>query len=232
MSEQTSSQNLSTLERAVSAGLGGFALARYGGRSLLGTAVALGLIQRASTGHCAIYQALGVDTKDPSTPTFSPASVSLTKSIVVQATPEQIYPFFSRDLERLVALSPEVVSLERLGTSLSRWTVKTPVGKQTFDSEIVERQENRHLSWVCRDGMFPHSGEIHLEPGVRGTTVRVSMEYRPPGGAVTAQLARITGKEPHEALERTLYNLRSLLEAGEVPVASAADQPMTKELTR
>ncbi len=218
MSDLTHSQNLSTTERAVSAGLGGFILARYGGRSFLGTTLAVGLIQRAATGHCQVYKALGIDSKDPSTPYLPPTpTVHVSQAIIIRATPEQIYPFFSRDLEKLVALSPEVVSLERLGTGLSRWTVLTPIGKHTFLSEIVEREENRRLAWCCSESRFPHSGQITLDAGDRGTTVRVSIDYQTPGGNLAAQLGRLTGHEPHEALQRALYNLQSLLETGEVP---------------
>lgn len=217
MSELTHSQNLSTTERAVSAGLGGFILARYGGRSLLGTALAIGLIQRAATGYCQVYNAIGIDSKDPTTPYLPTPTVHVSKVITIRATPEQIYPFFSRDLEKLIALSPEVLDLERLGTGLSRWTVQTPIGKHTFISEIVERQENKRLAWACTESRYPHSGQITLEPGDRGTTVRVSIDYRVPGGNLGAQLGRLTGHEPHEALQRALYNLQSLLETGEVP---------------
>jgi uncharacterized membrane protein len=216
MSELTTSQNLSVLERAVSAGLGGFALARYGRSSVLGTVLAAGLLQRAFTGHCAVYQALGVDTHDPTTPTFQRPSVKLSKAVTINAPPEQIYPFFTNRLEALVALSPEVVSLERLDDGGSIWTVQTPIGKHTFASQIVGQVENRSVAWRSDDNRFPHQGEVTLQPGPRGTTVRVSMEYQPPGGAPVAHLSRITGKEPHEALERTLYQLQSLLETGEI----------------
>lgn len=219
------SQNLSTLDRAISAGLGGFALARYGGRSVLGTILAAGLIQRAATGHCALYQALGIDTKDPTTPTFSRPTVQLSRSVTIRATPEQIFGFFSRDLERMTEISPEVLSLERLTSDLSRWTVQTPVGKHTFESRIVEREPDRHLSWTCEEGRFPHSGEVHLMPGPRGTTVRVNISYQTPGGVPVAQLARLSGHEPHEALQRALYNLQSLLEAGEVPQSMPVTTP-------
>lgn len=220
MSELTHSQNLSTAERAVSAGLGGFILARYGGRSILGTALAVGLIQRAATGHCQVYSALGIDSKDPTTPYLLPTPpVHVSQAILIRATPEQIYPFFSRDLEKLVALSPEVLELQRMGTGLSRWTVQTPIGQHTFISEIVERKENERLAWACTESRYPHSGQITLEPGDRGTTLRVSIDYRVPGGNLTAQIGRLTGHEPHEALQRALYNLQSLLETGEVPQA-------------
>jgi uncharacterized membrane protein len=234
MNELKPSRNLSTLEQAVSAGLGGFVLARYGGRSLVGTVLAVGLLQRAATGHCAVYQSLGVNTSDSKTPAFARPTVHLSKSVVIQAPPEKIYPFFSRDLERLVALSPEVLSLERIGTELSRWTVRTPIGKHTFDSRIIERQENRSLSWQCDQGRFPHRGNIELTPGARGTTLRVSMDYDSPGGAVAMHLSRLTGHEPHEALERALHNLQSLLEAGEIPQAQASldNGSVKKEITR
>lgn len=217
MNESTPCQNVSTLERAVSAGLGGFVLARYGGRSVFGTVLAAGLLHRAATGHCAVYQTLGVDTADPSTPLLERSSVPLSKSIMVDAPPETLYPFFTEELSRLASLSPEVISVESLDADRSRWTVRTPVGRHTFESKIVERVENRSLRWECEDERFPHQGEVTLTPGPRGTVVRVAMTYHTPGGALAAQLSRVTGHEPHEALERTLCNLRSLLEAGEIP---------------
>lgn len=230
MSDQTFPQNLSTTERAISAGLGGFALARYGGRSLFGTLLAAALIHRAATGRCSVYRSLGVDTKDPTTPTFSRPSVFLSKAVIIRATPEQIYPFFTSRLEELAALSPEVLSILQLGQSTSRWTVKTPVGRHTFESRVVEREENRRLGWDCQEKLFPHSGQITLRPGPRGTTVRVSITYQPPGGALAAHLSRITGTEPHEALERALYNLQSLLETGEVPIAMPQNGKAGKEI--
>lgn len=232
MSQTTSNQNLSTLERAISAGLGGYALARYGGRSLLGTVLAAGLLQRAATGHCAVYGALGIDTKDPTTATFPRPTVQLSRSVTIRATPDQIYGFFSRDLERWTELSPEVLSLERVGTELSRWTVRTPVGKHTFESRIIEREPDRRLTWSSQEGMFPHSGEVTLTPGARGTTLRVSIEYQSPGGAPVAQLARLTGREPHEALQRALYNLQCLLETGEVPQAEPTLSLVGKETSQ
>lgn len=216
----------------MSAGFGGFALARYGGRSAVGSLFAAGLLHRALSGHCTVYNSLGINTKDPDTPTFVRPSVQVTKSVMIKATPEQIYPFFSRDLERLIALSPEIVSLERLGSGLSRWTVVTPVGRRSFESQLVKREENRRLAWECSDKFVPHEGEIVLTPGPRGTEVRVSMSYHPPAPALAAQLSRLTGHEPHEALERALYNLQSLLEAGEVAKAKLSNGQARKELVR
>lgn len=214
MSYQSLSYNLSVTERAISAGLGGFALARYGGRCLFGVLLAAALIHRAATGRCSAYRSLGGDARDSTTPT--PVSVFLSKAVIIRALPEQIYPYFTSDLEKLALLSPEVLSLEYLGQGRSRWTVQTPLGKQSFESRIVAYKRNRRLTWSCKNALIPHSGEVTLRPGPRGTTVRVSITYQPPGGALTAQLSRLTGIEPHEALERALYNLQALLETGEV----------------
>ncbi len=220
MTNTTNTQNLSTTERALSAGLGGLALMRYSRKSALGTVLAAGLLQRAATGHCAVYQALGVNTQPASTPTLEPASVKLTKSVTIQAEPTEIYPFFTSNLERLVELSPEVLALERVSDTESRWTVSTPIGDTTFLSRVISEEKPHHVSWMCEEGHIPHSGEVLISPGSRGTLVCVTLEYRPPGGKLAATLARVTGKEPHEALERTLYNLRALVETGEIPTAS------------
>ena len=227
-------QNISNLERAVTAGLAGFALARYGGRSLFGTALAAALLHRAATGHCSLYQAAGIDTSVPSMPLLQRSSIQLSKSIVINAGPERIYPLFSTRLEKLAQLSPEVLKLEKIDTDISRWTVRTPVGYHSFESRIVSRLENQQLSWECNDTKFPHRGQVILTPEARGTVVRVSMDYHVPGGAVSAQLARVSGHEPHEALERTLFNLRSLLETGEIPRSVTHPNPSLagKETTR
>lgn len=234
MNSSNSCQNVSNLERALSAGIGGYALARYGGRSLFGTVLAAGLLHRAATGQCAVYKAMGINSADPSTPLLERSSVKLSKSIVIGAPPEEIYPFFSHQLARLARLSPEVVELEQLDESRSRWTVQTPVGRHSFESRVVDQLENRSVRWECDDSRLPHQGEVTLTPGLRGTVVRVAMEYHPPGGSVTAQLSRLTGHEPHEALERTLQNLRSLLETGEIPRSQTHPNPdlTGKELVR
>ncbi len=234
MRESTPCKNVSNLERAVSAGLGGFALARYGGRSVFGSVLAAGLLHRAATGQCAVYRAIGVDTADPSTPLLERSSVQLSKSVVINASPEALFPFFTNDLVKLARLSPEVVAVEKIDQDRSRWSVKTPIGRHEFESRVVERVDNRSVRWECLDSRFPHQGEVTLTPGIRGTVVRVSMEYHTPGGNLAAQLSRVTGHEPHEALERTLWNLRSLLETGEIPRSDThPNQDLTgKEIAR
>lgn len=234
MREPNPFPNVSNLERAVSAGLGGFALARYGGRSVFGTVLAAGLLHRAATGQCAVYRAIGVDTADPSAPLLEKSSIQLNKSIVIDAPPEALFPFFTNDLARLARLSPEVLAVEKVDDERSRWSVKTPIGQHSFESRVVEKVDNRSVRWECDDTRFPHQGEVTLTPGIRGTVVRVSMEYHTPGGNLAAQLSRVTGHEPHEALERTLWNLRSLIETGEIPRSDThPNQDLTgKEIAR
>jgi uncharacterized membrane protein len=65
------------------------------------------------------------------------------------------------------------------------------------------------------------SVRFHDAPGGRGTEVKVVLQYTPPAGALGAAVARLFGEEPSQQISDDLRRFKSILEAGEVPIATA-----------
>jgi uncharacterized membrane protein len=53
-------------------------------------------------------------------------------------------------------------------------------------------------------------------PGGRGTIVKVSLQYNPPGGVVGAFVAKLFGEAPDQQIEEDLRRFKQVMETGEV----------------
>jgi uncharacterized membrane protein len=63
-----------------------------------------------------------------------------------------------------------------------------------------------------------NAGSVRFEPatGDGGTTVRVTLRYDPPGGAIGAAVARLFGENPEQQIEEDLRRFKQVMETGEV----------------
>ena len=68
-------------------------------------------------------------------------------------------------------------------------------------------------------------------PG-RGTMVRLTMRYDPPGGIVGKGIAKLLQREPHIQARRDLRRFKSLLETGEVRDQRLAVRPQVRNPDR
>src|SRR5918999_5424208 len=128
-----SSVNVGQTERWAS-GLAGGALALYGlsRRTWGGVVLALvggTLIYRGSTGHCYMYDAIGVNTAETTdNPLVSvPAGkgIKVEKSVTVNKSPEELYRFW-RNFENLPRFMNHLESVKDTGGGRSHWVAKAP----------------------------------------------------------------------------------------------------------
>jgi uncharacterized membrane protein len=70
------------------------------------------------------------------------------------------------------------------------------------------------------------AGSVHFTkaPGDRGTEVKVELQYLPPGGVVSALIAKLFGEEPEQQVREDLRHLKEILEAGEIPTVEGQPQ--------
>jgi uncharacterized membrane protein len=229
-----SSVNVGQTERWGSALVGG-ALAIYGltRRSWGGVVLALvggTLIHRGSTGHCYMYDAIGMNTAETTdNPLVSvPAGkgIKVEKSVTVNRPPEELYRFW-RNFENLPRFMNHLESVRELGEGRSHWVAKAPAGKTVeWDAEIYNEKENELIAWRSLEGAdIPNAGSVRFEraPGGRGTEVKVALEYDPPAGSLGAAVAKLFGEEPEQQVQEDLRRFKQVMEAGEVPTTQ--DQP-------
>jgi uncharacterized membrane protein len=151
--------------------------------------------------------------------------VRVTKTIIVNRSPEEVYRFW-RDLANLPTFMKHLESVQVTGDNRSHWKATGPGGKTVeWDAEIVEDQPNTRIAWRSLEGSdIDNSGSVQFEraSGGRGTLVRVELRYTPPGGVVSATLAKLFGEEPGQQVDGDLRAFKQVLETGEVVKSDAS----------
>lgn len=140
-------------------------------------------------------------------------------AIIVNRPAEELYAFW-RDVTNLSRFMSRIAKVEATGERTSHWTAKTVAGVSlAWDSEITDDQPNRRIAWRATKGAtVDTAGEVTFTPapGGRGTVVRVSMHYRPPGGVVGSMVAKVLGKAADLQLRADLRRFAQLMETGEL----------------
>jgi uncharacterized membrane protein len=107
----------------------------------------------------------------------------------------------------------------------SHWVAAGPAGLAVeWDAEIINEVENQMLAWRSLPGSeVVTAGSVNFEsaPGGRGTQVSVRLQYAPPAGKAGALIASLFGREPSQTVREDLRHFKQLLEAGEIPRATA-----------
>ncbi len=225
--ESYKAPNVGTAERAASV-IAGSLLAFYGikKRSLAGVgaaALGAGLVHRGITGTCAAYRSLGINTSDiePGQHVSVPyeTGVRVDRAITVNKPRREVFQFW-RNLENLPRFMQHLDCVKVFDSRRSRWVAKARGGRTAeWDAEIINEIENELIGWRSLPGSrVNNAGSVHFTDaaGGRGTEVRVSLQYNPPGGLVGAMLAKWFGEEPSQQVSDDLRSFKRIMETGEL----------------
>lgn len=216
--------NVSEPERVVSAVAGGalavLGIARGGWGGWMLAVVGGGLAFRGLTGHCDVYNALGVDTAQQARAGVRHGQgIKVEKSVTINKQPDALYGFW-RNFSNLPRFMKHLESVTDAGDKRSHWVAKAPAGTTTeWDAEIINEIENELIAWRSLEGAtVPNAGSVRFEhaPGNRGCIVRVSLSYEPPGGKLGSLIAKLFGEEPGQQVEEDLRRFKQLMETGEI----------------
>jgi uncharacterized membrane protein len=217
--------NVGQPERVVSV-LGGGLLALYGlsrGRTngLLLSAIGAGLLYRGATGHCQLYQMLGLNFAEHDSRTAIPSGqgVKIEESITILRSPEELFAFW-RKLSNLPQVMRHLVSVQERDEKRSHWVARGPVGTVEWEAEIVTERLNELIGWgSTEDSTVATAGSVHFQcaPGNRGTEVRVVLSYDPPAGRLGAAIAWLAASDPTSEIRDDLRNFKRIMEIGALP---------------
>lgn len=214
-------------------GLGGAALLIWGWRrrswpGLVLSSAGADLLNWSCTGHY-LHETLGfteLTSKGLRALVPHQLGIRVARSVSIHRPVDEVYRFF-RDFKNLARVLSHVNDIRETDDKHSHWFVKGPGGMEVeWDAEIIEEQPNELISWRSIGSPDVESaGSVRFEraPGERGTFLRVSLNYLPPGGALGAAIAKVFGEEPEMQIKEDLRRLKQMLEAGEI--ASTAGQP-------
>lgn len=234
--------NVAKPERVASVTLGA-ALITYGLRRRDATGVAAAIVggafvHRGATGNCPVYNALGVSTADAdavldssrrSDVTGRAATVNARDAIKVERTvtisaPRAVLYAFWKDFTNLPRFMEHLESVRVDSATRSHWKAKAPAGKSVeWDAEIVNDVPDSIIAWkTVGDPDVANAGAVNFSdaPAGRGTIVKVTLDYEPPGGRIGNLVARLFGEDPDRQVREDLRKFRQLMETGDVTTSA------------
>ena len=160
--------------------------------------------------------------------------VKITQAATIRKPADELYAFW-RNVENLPAIIRDPVSITPVSNIESHWSVSAPGDRRVeWDALIINDEPGRLIAWRSReDSQIANAGSIRFElaPGDEGTEVTVSLEYIPPGGAIGAWIAKLSGEEAGQQVGQALRRFKALMEAGEIPTTEGqpAGQPQKRK---
>ncbi|GAA4614702.1 hypothetical protein GCM10023195_64300 [Actinoallomurus liliacearum] len=156
--------------------------------------------------------------------------------ITVNRPRDEVYRFW-HDVENLPEFMIHLVTVRDLGDGRSHWRATGPLGRTLeWEAEIIDDRPNELIAWHVTHGLIAgNSGTVGFTdaPGDRGTEVRVTLHYAPPGGAAAAAFTRLLGEHPDQLVRDDLRRFKQVMETGEVVRSeSAPEGTLTKRQLR
>jgi uncharacterized membrane protein len=188
--------------------LGGLLLALAGGALLL----------RGATGHCLLYQQLGINSAKLNTETGVPGNkgIKVEKTVTIRRSPQELYRFW-RELENLPRFLEHVKSVREIDQQRSHWIVKGPAGSELeWTAQIITDREGELIAWESLPGAeVQNAGSVRFEASAdgRSTEMKVALQYQPPAGVLGAAVARLFGEDPAQQLDKDLTRLKEIVES-------------------
>jgi uncharacterized membrane protein len=219
---------------AVGAALLAYAVRRRDPAGLVAALIGGVFLQRGATGHCMVYEALGLSTGSADdvldTPSYDDVTgraatvnarkaIKVERSITIDKPRAELFAFW-RNLENLPRFMEHLVSVRTLSATRSRWTAKAPAGQTVeWDAEIVNIVPDSIIAWKSvGDPDIANAGAVNFTDAAndRGTTVRVTLDYEPPAGKLGELFSHMFSEEPDRQIREDLHRLKQLMETGQI----------------
>jgi uncharacterized membrane protein len=141
------------------------------------------------------------------------------RSVTIGRPRDEVYAFW-RDFPNLAAVMENIQQIQTVDAKRTHWVVKGPAGRTVeWDSIVTDDEPGRLIAWQSVEGAdVRNSGRVEFldaAPG-RGTIVRATIAYDPPGGTFGEWIAKLFQREPNLQVRRDLRRLKQFLETGEI----------------
>jgi uncharacterized membrane protein len=168
----------------------------------------------------------------------SDESAIIGRTVTINRPRSEVYAFW-RDFSNLAIVMENVERIDVIDRTRSHWVVNAPVGRTVeWDAVVTADEPDSLIAWETVGGAdIRSSGRVEFldaAPG-RGTMVRATIAYDPPGGMIGEWIAKLFQREPNVQARRDLRRLKQYLETGEVtssasPSARKSESPTEQYL--
>lgn len=163
--------------------------------------------------------------------TIDPSRALLAEAVTINRPAQELYEFW-RNPRNLLLVMENIQAIEVIDDTRSRWTVKAPGERElSWESVVTKDVPGKEIYWQSAPGAdIANSGRIEFrEAGTRGTVVRATIAYDPPGGAIGQFIAKLFQREPRIQARRDLRRFKQLMETGEIATAARTRKQFEEE---
>lgn len=163
--------------------------------------------------------------------TIEPSRALLAEAVTINRPAQELYEFW-RNPRNLLPVMENIQAIEVIDDTRSRWTVKAPGERElSWESVVTKDVPGKEIYWQSAPGAdIANSGRIEFrEAGPRGTVVRATIAYDPPGGAIGQFIAKLFQREPRIQARRDLRRFKQLMETGEIATAARTRKQFEEE---
>lgn len=156
--------------------------------------------------------------------------VNVESFITINRSPVELYRLW-REPRTLPQVMGYFAEINTIGENSARWSVRAPLGQSIeWDARIVEDRPDEFVRWESVEGAsVPNEGSVQFRPapGDRGTEVRLSFRFDPPGGVLGSAAASLLSVVPDALAAKALRRFKALAETGEIPTTE--NQPAARD---
>lgn len=223
--------NVGSAERQVSIAAGSIlALLGLSRRSVPGILIAgIGgaMIYRGATGHCGLYERLGLDTAADEevgredTEDLARRGLHIEQALLINRPAADVYAFW-RDFSKLPQFMTHLDRVDVRENGESHWVARLSRmagGNLEWDARITADEPNARIAWESLPGSeVQTTGEVRFSDamGDRGTEMHVLMNFRPPGFALARMFPSFFTKATRRLMRNDLRRFKQLMELGEI----------------
>ena len=138
-------------------------------------------------------------------------------SVTIQRTVGEVFGFY-RDFRNLPSFLGDVMAIEPMSPTTSRWTIQGPLGiALNWTVKVTEERPNELIRYetVTSPGLRTQ-WEIYFAPGRDAGETEVREVMKAPLGRLGRAALALMGKFPAEEVTSNLRRLKEVLETGRV----------------
>jgi uncharacterized membrane protein len=138
-------------------------------------------------------------------------------NVTIRCAVEDVFKFY-RDFTNLPRFLGDVMAIEHIGPTMSRWTIQGPLGiRGNLTIKVTEERTNELIRYetVTFPGLRTY-WEIHFCPGSQARETEVRERMKTPLGRLGRAALGLMGKVPAEEVSSNLRRLKEIMETGRV----------------
>lgn len=143
-----------------------------------------------------------------------PAGPGVEASVTIRRPVAEVFAFY-RDFRNLPRFLGDVLAVELIGPTRSRWTIQGPLGVRVrWTTTVTQVRPNQLIRYEVQGS--GSSWEVHFAPGPTGGSTEVREVLRVPYGRFGRAVLTLVGKPPAAEVAANLNRLKQLMETGRV----------------